>query len=305
MSDRAFLGGTVLSLRPVDTPNTPQPVPPHTSLTNFDDVPVIASVPIVAPLRTQSENALREALSDLSKAEELASTYGVSAQRVQRDAAILISRAEAGPMVAGQVVSETQFAREAALLGQKIEELPAVYRLDSRTPEEVLAAGGFLPNSGKPPSTLWEHTARGADGGGSYVSTSTVQANPGTLLNSDFWDGSRMVSGTDPRRAGIYNQPQANFEDLAFRRYEYRITNSNGVVLSGAAYADEAEAVIRSAGVQQIEYREITVHQRWQTKVEVDPSDGFTTYEYSLKPMRNIDPVNDVQTGGWIKLSKT
>jgi hypothetical protein len=180
------------------------------------------------------------------------------------------------------------------LLDHAIEPLPEVYRLDARTPQQI-AETGFTPNPNKEPATLWEHTATGVSGGGNYVSTSTQSANRGTLLNPDFFEGT-PIRGTNPLEIKQGGSVRQTPEDYEYVRYEYRIKDTEGVVLRNAAYAEEQEAVIRSADPSQIEYREIRIRQRYQERVDVD-EDG-ASYWYDLTPIKKIQD-SDVSLGEW------
>lgn len=275
-------------------------VPTAALRADFADVKTHPDVSVIDGLHQVDEGRLRNALADPEAAEALAAELGSSPRRVQRDAAILMSRAEAGAMAAGEVVPAEQLAREAGMLGHQVEKLDATYRLDGRTPEEVLAAGGFKPNPTREAATLWEHTAKGVGGGGSYVSTSTVPGNRNTLLNSDFWDG-KIVSGTRPEDLpDQISSTRLNPEPLTYQRYEYRIRDTEGVVLKNADYPDEMEAVIRNADPSQIDVREVRVTQRWKETIDADPQFG-TDYIYELTPMKQIAD-EDIFRSGWTPL---
>jgi len=264
---------------------------------NYLDIPISDKAPVHAKLRAQSTQTLERIVKDEEFAAKMAKETGQSVKVTQRDSAILLSKGDDLNRTAGEIVSRETMAREAAYLNHKLEPLEQVYRLDQRSPDEI-AKTGFKPNPQKDPGTLWEHTRKGHPGTGNYVSTSVQETNPKTLLNSDFWDGSRQVKGTDPMQVKAwYDKPQ-KLDDFEYVRYEYRIKNSEGVVLRGADYADEQEAVIRFARPEQIEFREIRIQQRWVEEIQ----DG--EYMYNLTPIRKIDPVKDVKASGWQSLPR-
>ena len=264
---------------------------------SFDGVEVNSTVTISPKVRGTSPRELLDALRDTAKAEALAKQLDVSVRQLQQDGAILLSRLRAGKMKSGATTSQQQMSYEAGLLGYSPQKLAQVYRLDSRDPQQIADAGGLQPNPGKDPSTLWEHTKKGVEGGGSYVSTSTEAGNPGTLLNTDFFDDRRTSRGTPLDKVIQGSSTKQDVKDIVYLRYEYQISDTEGVVLDKAAYVKEKEAVIRSATTKQLKFRTIEITQRYIEENSGDASEP--RYWYTLTPTKKINAATDVKFGDW------
>ncbi len=109
-----------------------------------------------------------EQLLALAKQPSFQKKFSIPKDQLNKIVAILYAR-ELGELRSGTVVSIERMAKEAAALGQKLEEYPTVFRFDSRAPNQI-AQNGFQPNPSKPFKTLWEHVTPESDSG-SYVST--------------------------------------------------------------------------------------------------------------------------------------
>ena len=244
---------------------------------------------------------LEAATKDPTVAQQLAEQGGTTQARVERDAAIVLSRDNAGELTAGQVRSSEDFNYEAQVSGHQVETMEHVYRLDGRPPEQI-AAEGFAPNPNKEAGTLMEHVAEQVSGSGNYVSTSSEAAHAGTLLNPDFFP-STPIKGADPLSVNSGTTRQTP-QDLEYLVREYRISDVDGVKLrDGVGVAAEKEVVIRGANPDQIEYRDITIKQRWEETVDDSEPGEPPWYSYQLTSVRKIS-TSDVNVGEWQSLPK-
>src|SRR5690606_6797492 len=77
----------------------------------------------------------------------------------------------------GRVLSRIEFEKQARLVGLQLETVGEAYRYDNRSPEQLKADGGFLPNPNKPALSLVEHTEKHSTGSGNFVSTTLKEDN--------------------------------------------------------------------------------------------------------------------------------
>ena len=273
-------------------PAAPAPIKP-------DELQYHSELSINDAVKGADRATLEAATKDPTVAQQLAEQGGTTQARVQRDAAIVLSRDNAGELKAGDVRSSEDFNYEAEVSGHKVETMDEVFRLDQRSPEQI-AQEGFAPNPNKEAGTLMEHVAEQVSGSGNYVSTSSDAAHAGTLLNPDFFP-STPIKGADPLsiESGATRQTP---QDLEYLVREYKISDVDGVKLrDGVGVAAEKEVVIRGANPDQIQYRDITIKQRWQ---ELDGSDADGPwFSYQLTSVRKIS-TEDVNIGEWQSLPK-
>lgn len=245
-------------------------------------------------------------LARMSHAELLQTAQSGATRSLREEAAFVLSRIATPDLAPGQVLTRAQLARQAELLGARVESFDTLYRIDTRTPEELLGAGGLRPNPSKPARTLWEHVSDGTDGGGNLVSTSKAVGNDANLRSTDF--PMVKVSGpTDAEAAEIMSREVRRGDPLpepyVERIFEYRLRDLEGVDVQRFSRhnADEAEVVAREVQAGQIDaYREIRRVREWEFRASEYSDDPDVGY-FMLKPLRQ----SEIQRPGeWASLSE-
>ncbi len=190
---------------------------------------------------------------------------------VRWNAAVLLSRRANSTLIAGQPITSDQFKYQAGLLGGAVKMHDLVYRIDQRSPDVVLGAGGFFPNPHKSPLTLWEHVSAESAGGGNFVSTSLTRSNPQT---AKFLCSGCKREYKVRRSADFLDEIDGFARDLIFR--------------SGTSLDSIDELVSRV----KIELRTLTASANSEPFTQIEIS-IFKGYEYELGPVIGMEvPIN-------------
>lgn len=99
--------------------------------------------------------------------------------------------AVAGPSCFDLLAGSVKLRLEATQAGLKIERIEEAYRFDARSPREIVAAGGFLPNPNKLAGGLLEHVKNGSQGTSEFVSLSLIPENVAILSDGFLPEGRR------------------------------------------------------------------------------------------------------------------
>lgn len=150
-----------------------------------------------------------------------------------------------------QKFSVGELDTQAKIQGMALAHFDTAYRIDTRAPDEIVAAKGFWPDPTKVLITFYEHVFRLSPGGGSFVSVGQETNN---VQVAD------MVASHAMKKFGWWDPNRPDHIKL----YEYKIKSVVGVQPSPEfAAAGEKEVVTVGISESQIDsYREIVVSEK-------------------------------------------
>jgi hypothetical protein len=230
------------------------------------------------------------------------------------------------------LISRERFLQEAAAAHQAdpsiyapVQREPLAYRVDRRSPREIIESGGFFGNLLKPEGGIEDHVKPYSTGTRNFVSFSFEQSTS-VILHEDFLpksasgmiykgklarqlrtnDWGRVRSKRWPVNTPIEDLPQA----LVFESYQYRVKNVEGVRIIGGLLAREKELTTRGVDISNhdIEWRLILISKTLSYKVEkfdgvdylvVINGDGLGTDEKT-----SLADENFLELVPWRKLEK-
>ena len=194
-----------------------------------------------------------------------------AAKAVQLSAKLLYLRVESPNLVSFQGTITTQeFLRQAKIAGLPVKTFAEVFRFDSRSPEQIRQATGFLSNPRQKIGTVLEHTLKSSTGSG-FISTTVKPGNTNILISSGVITAkaaevNQTLSKQErlelAKATGASPEKMRDSERWSYKRiYEYRIANIQGALpFERLSIAEEAEVVTASIPVSNItHYREVIV----------------------------------------------
>lgn len=122
--------------------------------------------------------------------------------------------------------SNEQFTTLTKIEGLEPKIFDRLYRIATRSPEEIRKARGFYPN--KPLGTIFEHTAKTSQGRG-FVSTSTQAGNAFNLLIGPILLNARKTQKLTPENIVKANQHTYSGQREIYEVFEYAVSNQLGV----------------------------------------------------------------------------
>jgi hypothetical protein len=143
----------------------------------------------------------------------------------------------------GESWSEREVRIQALIYtGKRAETISGAFRVDARSPEEMLRAGGFFPNAAKRRyGDLLSHISPGTSGTGNWVSFGLPAAN---------------------ERAFDYLTTKIANNTLFFEGYQYELSHLFGInTLNSGGVDDELEFLATSGGIP-VRYRTISDRMR-------------------------------------------
>lgn len=169
----------------------------------------------------------------------------ISRALLTADAILSRNSGKEGPL------SRAEFRRFAEMENIPVRRFGRAFRYDSRSPSQILQAGGFYPNKDKPLAPLSMHSTSRSSGA-AFVSLSTVEGNaytvsiPQVILAAKIPTAKEISSSESLQKLATEKEQLSTVNQTELRvTYEYAVESVDAAVpLKGASVAEEAEIVV-------------------------------------------------------------